>query len=225
MNLASLLREGTKDKHDQAESAGFVRCFMKGVLEKKTYVRHLEDFYFIYQAMEEELAKHAQHPVLSKIYFPELNREKPIALDLEFFLGANWKNQIQLSPAGKEYVDHIRKVSQENPILLVAHSYVRYLGDLSGGQILKKIAAKALNLEPPYGIQFYEFPAIENINEFKKKYRESLDTLPLTEEQKQEILNEARHVFDLNRKVFMELEEDLIANIGRDRFEEVLKAS
>ena len=38
-------------------------------------------------------------------------------------------------------------MAKDNPILLVGHHYTRYLGDLSGGQILKGIAKKALKLK------------------------------------------------------------------------------
>ena len=51
MSLALKLREGTSQNHDQAEAAGFIRCFMKGVVEKESYAKHLESFYFVYSAM------------------------------------------------------------------------------------------------------------------------------------------------------------------------------
>ena len=44
------------------------------------------------------------------------------------------------SPRLLDYVNRINQISEEKPELLVAHAYTRYLGDLSGGQILKKIA-------------------------------------------------------------------------------------
>ena len=50
MSLSLKLREGTSQNHSQAESAGFIRCFMKGVLERESYSKLLEAFYFIYSA-------------------------------------------------------------------------------------------------------------------------------------------------------------------------------
>ena len=35
--LAEQLREGTKKSHTMAENTGFVACFLKGVVEKKSY--------------------------------------------------------------------------------------------------------------------------------------------------------------------------------------------
>jgi heme oxygenase len=65
-----------------AENVGFVRCFLKGVVEKNSYRKLVANFYFIYSAMEEEMEKHQYHPILGKIYFPELNRKYTLEQDL-----------------------------------------------------------------------------------------------------------------------------------------------
>ena len=54
-NLASKLREGTQKAHTMAENVGFVRCFLRGVVEKNSYRKLVANFYFVYSAMEEEL--------------------------------------------------------------------------------------------------------------------------------------------------------------------------
>ncbi|WCL49237.1 biliverdin-producing heme oxygenase [Leptospira sp. GIMC2001] len=224
MSLALKLREGTSQNHNEAESAGFIRCFMKGILEKLTYTSHLESFYFVYQTLEEELNRHKTHPIVSKIYFPELYRTSQIEKDLNFFLGNDWKSKIKITSATQNYVNNIKNISNNSPELLIAHSYVRYLGDLSGGQILKKVAARALQLDGA-GLDFYEFPEIPSPNEFKKVYRETLDSLDLSEDQQNQIVLESRKVFDLNKEIFLELEDDLIRNIGREKYDSVQKAS
>jgi heme oxygenase len=225
MSLALKLREGTSQNHNEAEQAGFIRCFMKGVLEKETYTRQIVAFYYLYSAMEEGLEKNKDDKILSKIYFPELKRKEAIESDLEYFLGKKWKEKIHISKATQDYIDRIYKISFEKPYLLVAHSYVRYLGDLSGGQILKKIASKALGIEAHAGLDFYEFPLIISPNEFKKSYREALDSLPTNESQQDEILNESRLVFTMNKNIFLELEEDLIKNIGKEKYNSILNPS
>ncbi len=46
----------------------------------------------------------------------------------------------------------------DRPELLVAHAYVRYLGDLSGGQQLKRIVTRSLAIGPRLRrIAFYDF--------------------------------------------------------------------
>ncbi|EKP07014.1 heme oxygenase [Leptospira kirschneri str. 2008720114] len=222
MSLAVILREGTSEEHKAAESSAFIRCFMKGILEKGTYARHLEAFYYVYESMEEELERNKNNLVLKSIYFPELYRKNALLKDLQFFYGT-WKpNDSQPSAATQDYVKRIRKISETQPELLAAHSYVRYLGDLSGGQILKKVAARALNLPEGKGISFYEFPAIQDINGFKQNYRAALDSLPIDDSEKQSILAESKQVFLLNQGIFSELEQDLISAIGKETYDSVL---
>ncbi|EKO14391.1 heme oxygenase (biliverdin-producing) [Leptospira kirschneri] len=222
MSLAVILREGTSEEHKAAESSAFIRCFMKGILEKGTYARHLEAFYYVYESMEEELERNKNNLVLKSIYFPELYRKNALLEDLQFFYGT-WKpNDSQPSAATQDYVKRIRKISETQPELLAAHSYVRYLGDLSGGQILKKVAARALNLPEGKGISFYEFTAIQDINGFKQNYRAALDSLPIDDSEKQSILAESKQVFLLNQGIFSELEQDLISAIGKETYDSVL---
>ncbi|MDB9374936.1 heme oxygenase (biliverdin-producing) [Nodularia sphaerocarpa] len=213
-NLASKLRLGTKKAHTMAENVGFVKCFLKGVVEKNSYRKLVANFYFIYSAMEEEMQKHHQHPILAKINFPQLNRKQTLEQDLSYYFGANWREQIQLSPAGEAYVQRIREISQTAPELLIAHSYTRYLGDLSGGQILKNIAVTAMNLSENQGTAFYEFADIPDEKAFKAQYRQNLDELPLDEATGDRIVDEANAAFGMNMKMFQELEGNLIKSIG-----------
>ncbi|MFN9859333.1 MAG: biliverdin-producing heme oxygenase, partial [Pseudanabaena sp.] len=67
-----------------------------------------------------------------------------------------------------------------DPVLLIAHSYTRYMGDLSGGQALKHIVRSALDLPDECGTTFYEFdqlPTLEAKKNFKDRYRQALDSL------------------------------------------------
>ncbi|NJL60569.1 MAG: heme oxygenase (biliverdin-producing) [Methylacidiphilales bacterium] len=212
-NLSSKLRVGTKKAHTMAENVGFVKCFLKGVVEKNSYRKLVGNFYFIYSAMEEELDKHQNHPIISKIHFKELYRKQSLEQDLAFYYGANWREQVQLSSAGEAYVKRIREISENEPELLISHSYTRYLGDLSGGQILKGIAQTAMNLTDG-GTAFYEFADIPDEKAFKVNYRAALDEMPLDEATCDRIVEEANEAFGVNMKMFQELEGNLIKAIG-----------
>ncbi|MEC4816864.1 MAG: heme oxygenase (biliverdin-producing) [Scytonema sp. PMC 1069.18] len=213
-NLASKLRVGTKKAHTMAENVGFVKCFLKGVVEKNSYRKLVANLYFVYSAMEEELQKLHDHPIVSKINFLELYRKQSLEQDLSYYYGSNWREQIQLSSAGEAYVQRIREVAQKEPELLVAHSYTRYLGDLSGGQILKGIAQTAMNLSDGQGTSFYEFDEISDEKAFKAKYRQALDELPIDEATGDRIVDEANAAFGMNMNMFQELEGNLIKAIG-----------
>jgi heme oxygenase len=213
-NLASKLRIGTKKAHTMAENVGFVKCFLKGVVEKSSYRKLVANFYFIYSAMEEQMEKHKDHPVVGKIYFPQLNRKHTLEQDLTYYYGYNWREQIKLSSAGEAYVQRIREISAKEPELLVAHSYTRYMGDLSGGQILKGIAQTAMNLAEGEGTAFYEFADITDEKAFKAKYRQNLDAMPIDDTVGDRIVEEANAAFGINMKMFQELEGNLIKAIG-----------
>ncbi|MEB3178621.1 MAG: heme oxygenase (biliverdin-producing) [Nostocaceae cyanobacterium] len=213
-NLAAKLREGTKKAHTAAENVGFVKCFLKGVVEKTSYRKLVANLYFVYCAMEEEMEKHKNHPIVSKINFKELYRKHSLEQDLAFYYGSNWRQEVKLSAAGEAYVQRIREVSATEPELLISHSYTRYLGDLSGGQILKKIAQTAMNLNEG-GTAFYEFADISDEKAFKAKYRQALDDMPLDEAACDRIVDEANAAFGMNMKMFMELEGNLIKAIGQ----------
>lgn len=217
-SLATKLREGTKKAHTMAENVGFVKCFLKGVVEKTSYRKLVSNLYFVYSAMEEEMERHQAHPILSKIYFQQLNRKKSLEQDLLFYYGSNWREQVTPSPAAKAYVQHIQQVSASEPELLIAHSYTRYLGDLSGGQILKKIAQRAMNLSEGQGTAFYEFKEITDEKAFKALYRQALDELPVDEGTADRIVDEANATFGMNMKLFQELEGNLIKAIGQMLF-------
>jgi heme oxygenase (biliverdin-producing, ferredoxin) len=217
-NLASKLRIGTKKAHTMAENVGFVKCFLKGVVEKSSYRKLVANFYFIYSAMEEEMEKHQNHPIVGKINFPQLNRKQSLEADLTYYYGSNWRDQIKVSPAGAAYVERIRNISATTPELLISHSYTRYMGDLSGGQILKGIAQNAMNLSDGNGTAFYEFPEITDEKAFKANYRQQLDEMPLDEATCDRIVEEANDAFGVNMKLFQELEGNLVKAIGQMLF-------
>ena len=215
--LATQLREGTKKSHTMAENTGFVSCFLKGVVDKSTYRKLISDLYFIYVAMEDEISRliKDQHPVVSLIDFQELNRCESLEEDLTFYFGENWKELLSVSSSAKAYQDRIKEIANTQPELLIGHHYTRYIGDLSGGQILRRIAKKAMNISGDKGLKFYDFDQIKDQKEFKLKYTKILNSLPIDQEMANLIIDEANLAFKYNMDMFKELEGNLIAVIGK----------
>ncbi len=216
-NLATKLREGTKKAHTMAENVGFVKCFLKGVVEKNSYRKLVANLYFVYSAIEEEMERLHNHPLVSKFYFPQLNRKASLEQDLCYYYGPNWREEIAPSPAAQAYIQRIREVAASEPELLAAHSYTRYLGDLSGGQILKGIAQRAMNLDGD-GTAFYEFADIDDEKAFKNVYRQAMNELPVDDATADRIVEEANAAFGMNMKLFNELEGNLVKAIGQMLF-------
>ena len=122
------------------------------------------------------------------------------------------------SSSAKAYVERIHQVANKTPELLIGHHYTRYIGDLSGGQILKNIAQKAMNLPEHDGLRFYEFDRIQDEKLFKNEYSANLDSLPINQSMADLIVEEANQAFHWNMEIFKELEGNLIAAIGKVLF-------
>ena len=211
MTLALQLKEGTKVSHSAAENTKFVSSFLKGVVSRDNYKQLTANFYYVYRAMEEEIEKH-DFPLHDKL----LNRTDKLAQDLRYYYGVMWRDLAKPTPKTEEYVKRIQVISETSPYLLVAHHYTRYMGDLSGGQILSNIAKKALNLTTE-GLKFYEFD-IPNMKEYKDKYRQKLNDLELTPIQISMIIDEANYAFKLNMLLFDELQGNPIKSIVKVLF-------
>jgi heme oxygenase (biliverdin-producing, ferredoxin) len=224
--LAQQLRDGTKQAHTAAENTAFMKCFLKGIVEADPLRKLLADLYFVYSALEEAMRQHQDHPVVGPMIFPELERRLHLAEDLAFYYGADWQQKIAPSEAGLRYVTRLRAVAATYPEQLVAHAYVRYMGDLSGGQGLRAIARSALNLPEGEGTRLHEFeqmPTPEARRAFKFRYRDALNGLPVNGTIAQAIVEEANLAFQLNRDVMHELEADVRAAIGDHLFDLVTR--
>lgn len=139
-----------------------------------------------------------------KLYLIKFNTEKssPDKVCINWTFTVVFSLQISLSAGTKPYVDRIHEVGEKDPVLLVAHSYTRYMGDLSGGQILKKVAQRALKLPSTgEGLNFYQFEGIHSHKGFKQLYRSRMNELELDAETKDRIVEESNRAFGFNMMV------------------------
>ena len=49
-NLAAQLRQGTAHSHTVAENTAFMKCFLKGIVEREPFRKLISDLYFLYSA-------------------------------------------------------------------------------------------------------------------------------------------------------------------------------
>ena len=212
-DFALQLKTETKKSHSAAENTKFVGAFLRCVVSKESYKQLVANFYFIYSAMEEEMERLKDHPVVGKMYFEVLNRTNALERDLRYYYGPMWRSLIKPTEQCQRYVNRISEVAEDDPELLVGHLYTRYMGDLSGGQILKGIAEKAMVLREGEGLHFYDFKDISDKKGFKTRYRSSLDSLPINQSEANAIINEANYAFRLNMYMFDELEGNWIQSL------------
>ena len=205
MSLAIALKEGTKESHSAAENTKFVASFLRGVVDYEEYRKLLTNFYYVYDTMEQRI-RETEDPMVQAIKSEDLERKEAIERDLEYYYGADWKDKQIPSEACNTYCHRINEIAEKDPYLLVAHHYTRYIGDLSGGKILKEITARVLKPPAGKGLDFYEFPSIPNAKLFKQNYRAVLDNLGVDSSQENALITEANYAFRLNMYMFDEIQ-------------------
>ena len=135
---------------------------------------------------------------------PGLHRADALRADL-----AHWRrvagapSRLPVSTASRVYAERIRASASWGG-LFVAHHYVRYLGDLSGGRLLDRLLRGSLAPDG-VGLRFYDFPAIPRPVPFKRAYRSRLDALPGHPDDVGRVVAEVRAAFGLNAALLAEL--------------------
>jgi heme oxygenase (biliverdin-producing, ferredoxin) len=201
--LSAQLREGTRADHSAAETEPFIEQLMSGALTRAAYADLAAQQLAMYEALETASSVLHTDDRSAGLVFDELNRVPAIERDLAFLYGPAWRDEIRILPATREYADRIREVSGSLPHY-AAHAYTRYLGDLSGGQIVKRMIERHYGLSDE-GLAFYTFPDIPKAKVFKDLYRDRLDGLDLDPAEVAVTVSEAQLAFRLNRAVFSAL--------------------
>jgi heme oxygenase len=202
--LAARLREATHALHRAAERSVFMAGLLQGRIERARYCSLLRNLHALYAALEQALERHAAALPVAPLQLPELFRAGALASDLGCLHGADW-SALPLTRAMREYTGRIQQLAAERPLLLVAHAYVRYLGDLSGGQSLRERVRCALALAGDAGTAFYAFGDREAVESKKLLFRAGLDAMRLDATSENELVAEARAAFARHVDLFEEL--------------------
>ncbi|MET9698770.1 biliverdin-producing heme oxygenase [Streptomyces sp. NPDC006529] len=206
--FSTVIRVASHAQHTEAETSSFMSDLLGGRLGVDAYARYTEQLWFVYRALEDAAGSLQHDPVAGPFIRPELMRVPEIERDLAHLLGPGWRERVAALPATRAYADRVAACAAEWPGGYVAHHYTRYLGDLSGGQIIRDKAERTWGFaRKGDGVRFYVFEAIANPAAFKRSYRELLDAIDADDLEKQRIVDECKRAFDFNGAVFRELGE------------------
>ncbi|MFI1044972.1 heme oxygenase (biliverdin-producing) [Streptomyces griseoruber] len=208
-SFSTVIRTASHEQHREAETSTFMSDLLGGRLGVQAYARYTEQLWFVYEALETGAGRLASDPVAGPFVRPELFRLAALERDLAHLRGADWRAGLSALPATRAYADRVRACAEDWPAGYIAHHYTRYLGDLSGGQIIRDRAEKAWGFEKRGdGVRFYVFEEIGNPAAFKRDYRELLDAVRADDLEKQRIVAECKRAFALNTAVFRALGEE-----------------
>ncbi|MFE2885897.1 heme oxygenase (biliverdin-producing) [Streptomyces sp. NPDC059272] len=208
-SFSTVIRTASHEQHVEAETSTFMSDLLGGRLGVDAYARYTEQLWFVYEALEAGTERLAADPVAGAFIQPELFRLPALERDLAHLRGADWRSGLTALPATRAYADRVRECAEEWPAGYIAHHYTRYLGDLSGGQIIRDKAERTWGFSRKGdGVRFYVFEGIGNPAAFKRGYRELLDGVRVDDLEKQRVVAECKRAFALNTGVFRALGEE-----------------
>ncbi|MEU6390334.1 biliverdin-producing heme oxygenase [Streptomyces sp. NPDC046939] len=211
-SFSTLIRTASHEQHTEAETSTFMSDLLGGALGVDAYTRYTEQLWFVYRALESGAERLADDPVAGPFIQPELERLPELERDLRHLRGDDWRDTVSALPATEAYAARIEECVASWPAGYVAHHYTRYLGDLSGGQIIRDKAERTWGFaRKGDGVRFYVFERVGNPAAFKRGYRELLDGIQVDELEKQRVIAECKAAFALNTGVFRALGEEFSA--------------
>ncbi|MGA5066083.1 heme oxygenase (biliverdin-producing) [Streptomyces exfoliatus] len=204
--FSTLIRTASHEQHTEAETSSFMGDLLGGRLAVDAYARYTEQLWFVYRALEEGAEVLREDPVAGPFIQPKLFRTAALEQDLAHLRGPGWRAGLSPLPATAAYAERVAECARDWPAGYVAHHYTRYLGDLSGGQIIRDKAERTWGFDRKGdGVRFYVFDEISNPAAFKRAYRELLDGVNADDLEKQRIVDECKRAFDFNSAVFHQL--------------------
>ncbi|MFD9331613.1 heme oxygenase (biliverdin-producing) [Streptomyces sp. NPDC060065] len=207
--FSTLIRTASHEQHTEAETSTFMSDLLGGRLGVEAYARYTEQLWFVYEALEADAGKLASDPLAGPFIQRELMRRSALEADLAHLRGPDWHTTLTALPATQAYAARVAECARTWPGGYIAHHYTRYLGDLSGGQIIRGKAEQTWGFtRKGDGVRFYVFEDITNPAAFKRAYRELLDGIHADDLEKQRIVTECKRAFALNTAVFHALGEE-----------------
>lgn len=194
--LSARLKAHTQAVHRRAERSGIIHAILTGTVSRAAYTRYLRNLHPVYVQLEARLQQHRISGLSAALSDPGLFRANKLRHDLEQIAGEHWSDSLPHQAGSRSYA---ARVANATDTQLVAHAYVRYLGDLNGGQVLQKILARTLGFEANE-LSFYRFPELTNLNQAISEFRQALDTFGMDNDCST-ILLEAQYAFELNMLV------------------------
>lgn len=196
-SLCAAMRDATHSLHARAERTGIVRELLAGRGTRHGYALLLRNLHLAYAMLEQGLESHRLDTGLDRLALPAVYREAALAGDLDGLSGPDWAQRLPVLAAGERYAARIAAAAAGDGAPLVAHAYVRYLGDLNGGSILRRVLGRALELDAA-ALRFYDFSPADAVA-LEAEYRTAIDAAGVAlGDAARAVVDEAVEAFRLN---------------------------
>ena len=187
-SLSSHVREATATEHTEAENSAFIVALMGGDVPLAGYVGYLQQLRAVYELLEGIVNDDRHGDVMGAFHDPGLERLQAIETDLDWL-------ELELDASDAQAPATVLPATRT------------YLGDLSGGFFVGKRIREIYGLTPDGGASVFDFPEIVGPGAWKQRYRDNLDALDWSAEERQAFVDEAKAAYLHHSKVFDELAE------------------
>jgi heme oxygenase len=211
-SLLDALRQRTKALHVQAERSGIIAEILHGRATREAYALLLRNLLPVYVTMEDALDRHRGTPVIGRIVHPELYRMQALAADLRAL--SEGLAELPLLAEAVDYADAVLRASGASGLRLIAHAYARYLGDLSGGQIMKRLLLKSPGL-PASALSFYDFPSITDVAACRTEFCNAIERAGDDIDDLDAVVEEGARAFELNINLSIALQDAVERRVVR----------
>lgn len=216
--LTQRMREATHDVHESSDKLVNLKLAMV-ITSKPLYAEAISLFWPIYCELESLIEKHQHDSRLKVLYplLPYLRRSELFEKDFVSLLGNEREaellkgrrvqmedgKQVFSPPELQSYIDHLRRLSDEEPIMLIPYVYSMYGAIMAGGAVIKRIVKGAFSLKTNEGVEMFgmsfDGSDYKNVKEFRNHMRAKLDEeIKLSQSEQELILKEAPMVFVRN---------------------------
>ncbi|MBV7295749.1 biliverdin-producing heme oxygenase [Corynebacterium sp. TAE3-ERU12] len=201
--LSATLRRATSAVHDDAENSAFMTALLEGTQPKEAYIDYLGQLLCVYRALEGAGERLAGTPVAAALIDERLLRVGFLAADLTYLYGTRaWRSELHPTDATLAYAEELDRVGRDgDQAAFAAHHYVRYLGDLAGGQAISRLVSRTYGFTGD-GTRCLQFPGIDKIKPYRDQYRERLDGLEILQDNRDYVVEMAKKSFDFNSAIF-----------------------
>ncbi|MBD5381805.1 heme oxygenase (biliverdin-producing) [Clavibacter sepedonicus] len=204
VSLTEALRDRARPRAESTDADEFMTALVTGRGCRDDYVALVAQHYFIYRAIEQATERMAADPVAARFISTRLTRLPAIEADLDFLVGPDWRDIVRPLASTAAYVERIEQVASVWVGGFIAHHYTRYLGDLSGGRLLRSLLQRQFGFDTN-GVGLYLFAEIAEPRRFCSTYREALDQAPWDDDERARVVAEVENAYRLTTDVFAEL--------------------
>lgn len=188
--------------HRQAEGMVFSRALLAGQVSPFQLAALLRALRPAYELLEQQGPELAAALGSTSIPWAGLGRSQALAQDVQALAALP---AAPASAAAALWLEQLRVLAQQAPHRLMAHVYVRYGGDLSGGQQLGAQADAILQAHGLPALQFWAFD--RSTAELKQALHDGFEQLDLSPAEEEELLEEAESAFRATQRLLAELAE------------------